>query len=243
MRRISCISICIVWCLLIVQSNIFINADSDEIIKSCNLPANDDDDVKERNNYGSTLFSHIAGENWLKPPISEVNEYYNVAKIQCNKELELYRAQFETISKKGLPPIYSTEYEYKTPQNKCRGNDLLFYVSGMMVYPFGPTDKVCTLYSTCWYGLLACGTPDYSQVKSEDVIKEYIKSKVPPRIYNETITIPKLSHNFNISSIYVHQRIVGDEIIVPDTRFFICSIIYFFYLLSHTHIIQIVAIR
>ena len=174
--------------------------------------------------YGSSILPHIAEENWLQPSLSEVGEYYNAASIQCNKALESYKSHFNTFSSSDFPPIYSSEYEYSKPQTKCRGRDFLYYVSGMMIYPFGPTDKECNLYSTCWYGLLACGTPNYSKVKSESILLDYI-NKIPPNVHNQTIIIPELSPKFNISSVYIHQRIVGDEILVPDSRFFTSSIV------------------
>lgn len=177
--------------------------------------------------YGSSILPYIAEENWLQPSLSEVGEYYNAASIQCNKELESYKSYFNTLLSSNFAPIYSSEKEYSKPQSKCRGRDFLYYVSGMMIYPFGPTttDKECNLYSTCWYGLLACGTPNYSKVNSESVLRDYIRNKIPPDEYNQTILIPDLSHKFSISSVYIHQRIVGDEIIVPDSRFFTSSII------------------
>lgn len=114
------------------------------------------------------------------------------------------------------------------------------------MWPFGPgiseqrdsknsagnSSFVCPTYSKCWYGLLSCGNPNIKNIKSAALpfIRERLSAFISENHNLNRDIDTKLDidgtmamldiNNWSIKALNMHMRIVGAEIVTPDTRYY-----------------------
>jgi hypothetical protein len=114
-----------------------------------------------------------------------------------------------------------------------KGNSLLLFSTGILLWPFGPKTN-CPTHSHCWFGILSCGTfkekevlstyqNGLQKIKPSMTFEENIKFKerryIPkftPKYYQPEITSLK---KWSIQSINFYMRVVGTESVSPSTRY------------------------
>ena len=90
---------------------------------------------------------------------------------------------------------------------------MLYELTGVLVWPFGPIDR-CPTYSKCWFGLLTCGEPKVDNLKNlrtEEILKVL-------QSHQKDAVLPHM-HKWSMRALYVHMRIMGAEIVVPDQKY------------------------
>lgn len=86
------------------------------------------------------------------PDFVDIKKWYDIGLKECNSYIELH-------GKELLTSAVSNALGHHPPRSKvntCRGNELLYQATGLLVWAFGPISK-CPPYSKCWFGLLTCG--------------------------------------------------------------------------------------
>lgn len=94
--------------------------------------------------------------------------------------------------------------ELRQRNNDCRGNAMLYQITGMLVWPFGPIDQ-CPTNSECWFGYLVCGN-----FEKEKVMKHFSSGSRP-----SLVQAPDFNPSWSIRSLDVTTRIIGLESLVP----------------------------
>lgn len=149
--------------------------------------------------------------DWLYAGSDEILKAYEAGMKQCEKRLaesvhftEEHAAYYVDINR--IP---------FAGQKLCRGTSLLYDLTGMLVWPFGPVDS-CPTYSKCWFGLLTCGSPKLDKIRSET--KAEIDKGL--KVLNLTGIVPTMK-KWTIQSLHLRTRVVGPEIVVPEARHFV----------------------
>lgn len=161
-------------------------------------------------------------DNWLHPTEEQILHYYHIGMKECNSYLEKNKDLMKN-SKYPNPDLRSTSVPI-SGQKLCRGVNMLYGITGTILYPFGPIMfDDCPTYRKCWYGLLTCGTPNIESITKvrEKSMIDHTKIMKERTFKNDSYVIrnflPKFN-NWSIKSVRVHMRIDGIEIIVPEQR-------------------------
>ena len=147
---------------------------------------------------------------WLRTSESDIMDWYKKGQAEC----EAFLSSNASSLGANYPPPYQEKSEIKyDEQTKCRGRDMLYSLTGALVWPFGPYEN-CSTYTRCWFGLLTCGKPKMDSLASlgRTTILESLHQSQPQA------EVPPMS-SWSIRALVIHLRIVGLEIIVPEQRF------------------------
>ena len=180
------------------------------------LASGDPCNIHSSSNSNTTQATRLRGSlpvralpGWLHVSDMEMKEWYDRGKAECGAFL----ASNATSMKTNFPPPYQESRDIPFQgQSKCRGRDMLYSLSGIVVWPFGPMGG-CATYSNCWFGLLTCG----------ELNKQYLSSIATKpildvlHIHRPGANLPTMG-NWSISALRIHLRLLGLEIIVPDQR-------------------------
>jgi hypothetical protein len=159
----------------------------------------------------STILPQKASSDWLFESQPAIKQWYEKGKRECNAYLATSSASFGSK----FPDPYRTDGP-PGGQNKCRGTDMLYSLTGTIVWPFGP--KNCSTYRKCWFGLLTCGEAKSKAL--QELGKDYILKVL--HINQPEKSLPVMDH-WSIRALKIHLRVIGLEIIVPQQRFFSIS--------------------
>eukprot|EP01041_Mallomonas_annulata_P003094 gene3094-6076_t len=177
-----------------------------EFEKSCEIH-----DPESKLGYVSprTVLPSKAESTWLFASEDEIKKWYEIGKKECNAYLST--AKFGS----DLPDPYG----FGGGQRKCRGTDMLYSLSGIILWPFGPVKSTCPTYSKCWYGVLSCGAPKI------DKLKEFGRSGIQD-LLNKYYPNEKIPEQFewSIRALYIHMRIIGHEIVIPEQKYITINI-------------------
>ena len=160
------------------------------------------------NDYMGSL-PETASPGWLYASEADIAKWYEIGKAECNAFL----LSNSSSMGKNFPPPYMVSKDIPAGgQTKCRGKDMLFALTGVIVWPFGPMET-CPTYSKCWFGLLTCGTPKKEALSDlgKSVITDALH-KVKPKT-----PLPAMS-DWSIKALSIHLRVIGLEIIAPEQR-------------------------
>jgi hypothetical protein len=135
-----------------------------------------------------------------RPSNEEILMWYGKGLEEC-KAAYLNKSTGYQKEKVG-PPLMNTELHGRN--NECRGNAMLYQITGMLIWPFGPIDQ-CPINSECWFGYLACG-----HFEKEKVIKLFSSGARP-----NLVQTPDFNPTWSIRSLDITTRIVGLESLVP----------------------------
>jgi hypothetical protein len=171
---------------------------------------------------GSRISSSLptpATTNWLHPTQDEIISWYDKEKHKCESYLQrLLKPEKMKHNKEILEPD-----EHETNKKKlssCRGYKSLLQQSGKLVWPFGPYET-CPPYSKCWFGLLTCGSTNTSNIETN--ITPSIRSEMRDKMSKKGEKVDVSSIKFtqwSIRSLYFQIRFVGQEIVVPEVRYY-----------------------
>jgi hypothetical protein len=135
-----------------------------------------------------------------RPSNEEILIWYEKGLQEC-KDASLNKSTGFLKDKVG-PPLMNVELNRRN--NDCRGNAMLYQITGLMVWPFGPIDQ-CPINSECWFGYLVCG-----HFEKEKVTKLFSSG---PRL--GLVQAPDFDPSWSIRSLDITTRIVGLESLVP----------------------------
>jgi hypothetical protein len=168
---------------------------------------------RNRSLDGSNIYKgslpELPSPGWLYASETDIAKWYEIGMAECNAFLISNSSSMGT----NFPPTYMIAKDIPSVgQIKCRGIDMLFALTGIIVWPFGPMES-CPTYSKCWFGLLTCGTPK-KEALSEMGRKNIVKAlqKVKPNA-----PLPSVS-DWSIKALSIHLRVIGLEIIAPEQR-------------------------
>jgi hypothetical protein len=88
---------------------------------------------------------------------------------------------------------------------------MVYRLTGMLAWVFGPASS-CPTYSKCWFGVLACGKPQLERIDEKQMIG-FLDT-----FYHNYTRLPARRNGWTIRSLYMHMRVIGAEIIVPEQR-------------------------
>lgn len=161
-------------------------------------------------NYMGSL-PDVAPPGWLYASETDIAKWYEIGKAECNAFLISNSSSMGT----NFPPTYMISKDIPPGgQTKCRGKDMLFALTGVIVWPFGPMEN-CPTYSKCWFGLLTCGTP------KKEALSEMGRKNIENALKRVKPNTPlPLVSDWSIKALSIHLRLIGLEIIAPDQRLF-----------------------
>lgn len=171
-----------------------------------------------------SIVQQTANEEWLRSVLSNevLQYYYKRGKAQCQ---EYYNQHF--LIEKDLEKAVNTHvFQGYQPFNvtiACEGRSRLYTQLGMIIWPFGPYTS-CTTYSSCWFGLLSCGS--FKRENYQKFIEPTLQNDLNSlrehlgfRFSHEFITLPPTSR-WSLRALSMHVRVVGSEIVSPEQRIF-----------------------
>jgi hypothetical protein len=156
----------------------------------------------------STILPQKASSDWLFESQPAIKLWYEKGKSECNAYLAASSASFGS----NFPDPYKDPPPSPSGQNKCRGTDMLYSLTGTLVWPFGP--KNCSTYRKCWFGLLTCGEAKSKAL--QDLGREYILKAL--HLNQPEKILPVMGH-WSIRAMRIYLRIIGLEIVVPQQKF------------------------
>lgn len=192
---------------------------SDSFPSYCDLHTSQDDTEATRRYIipRGIKFSH----SWLPTNKKELMHYYNIGMTECNSFLSNANQSSRFLSHKYPPPYQPHDQKPSEGQGLCRGNSMLYGLTGVLLWRFGPSLNECSTYQHCWWGVLRCGQPKEAAIKELplDRIKFQLESTSKSRRSqaNQKTSVPSYL-GFSLRSIYINSRVIGKEIVVPETR-------------------------
>ena len=159
-------------------------------------------------NYMGSL-PDMASPGWLYASDADIAKWYEIGLAECNAFLI---SNFSSMGTNFPPPYMVSKDIPSGGQNKCRGKDMLFALTGVIVWPFGPMES-CPTYSKCWMGLLTCGSP------KKEVLTELGRNPILAVLHSvkPKAALPPMG-DWSIKSLSIHLRVIGLEIIAPEQR-------------------------
>ena len=161
-------------------------------------------------------------EGWLYASSEEIREWYDAGKKEC--EAHMANNKFSTEYTEPYTDVSRLDFG---GQGKCRGVDMFYGITGMLVWPFGPKNE-CPTYKKCWIGLLTCGTPKEDNIRkigADQILKQFQKmvsadkSESSKKRAAAANALPTFT-GWSIRALYMYMRVIGNEIVVPTQRYY-----------------------
>ena len=174
-------------------------------------------------------------DSWLPTTRQEMMHHYAVGLDECNAFLSKQISSKGPLSERYPPPYQLNTQRPPSGQNLCRGNSMLYGLAGVVLWRFGPALSECKTYQHCWWGVLSCGKPNDTSIRELPLDQIRLQLEATTKSKRErhkegdasgmsgqdpNITLPSLPPflGFSLKSIFINARLVGAELVVPETR-------------------------
>jgi hypothetical protein len=141
-----------------------------------------------------------------EPQLDDIQQWFKIGLNECQVHYEKQRKQY-AIAKLGPPLSLDAPHDRN---ELCRGNEMVYQTTGLLVWPFGPISN-CPTYSECWFGLLSCG--EFNSNGLQNLMKAG-----PKQVGKENLEAFPEFKGWTIRSLEANIRIAGPEILVPQSR-------------------------
>lgn len=127
-------------------------------------------------------------------------QWYERGLEECNAFLDTKPFQ----KKQQVSPLFNSAESEVAGTSTCRGSRLLYDITGLLVWPFGPIGD-CQTHSRCWFGLLTCGS--------------FLEDQ-----FQTTFALPSRQRDsrkwkgWSMGALHVDMSVSGREIVAPRVR-------------------------
>mmetsp|Transcript_25560 Transcript_25560/g.37760 ORF Transcript_25560/g.37760 Transcript_25560/m.37760 type:complete len:215 (-) Transcript_25560:59-703(-) len=158
------------------------------------------------------------------PSRDEIERWYKVGAAECMAFMG--SDEFKSLIKKKVqsPIIHNPNF---TPRPEGRGVPLLYKLTGMIPWVFGPNN--CTTHSKCWLGILTCGdtSKTYTNIRGLQERYKAYWNEIRTRSHSN-ITIDRWKSvtyaGWSPRALQINIRLIGPEIVAPLQRLTKCSV-------------------
>lgn len=162
---------CLLWCLVISQGWCAFP----ELCSNSDVGAH----------YGDQ--STLPGYEMWPPSVdssaggTDIQKWYKVGLDDCNKFLAINKAKYLATE---TPRPFVAPTAIRGSQSLCRGNEMLYKLTGAITWIFGPgisqategsSNYTCPVGHNCWFGVLTCDGSLTSGSKHSEIKHNYIR--------------------------------------------------------------------
>ena len=135
--------------------------------------------------------------------LADMKYWYDIGYAECMAYLNEH--SFEFLNSQTQVSITNKHAQSQSVRPQCRGIELLYKLTGLLTWTFGPKET-CETNSVCWVGILTCGK------LNQPSINEHLLKWGGNRFKDIKL------NKWSMKSLQIHVRVVGHEIVAPATH-------------------------